>query len=256
MSKATIDLNSDMGEGFGSWKIGDDVDDAIMPLISSANIATGFHAGDPNIMNRTVVMAREHGIGIGAHPGFRDLVGFGRRDLNENAEGLVNDIVYQVGALREFARLYGLRLQHVKPHGALYMRAARDETLSRRLVQTLRDLEPTLMLYCMENSLTCKVARELGLPVVREFYADRDYDASGSIVFTRYTQALDPEQVADKVLRACTDGKVRTVDGRDIPIGFDSVCIHSDTPGALALVQATRARLEANGIRIAPPRLS
>ena len=151
MSKATIDLNSDMGEGFGSWKIGDDVDDAIMPLISSANIATGFHAGDPNIMNRTVVMAREHGIGIGAHPGFRDLVGFGRRDLNENAEGLVNDIVYQVGALREFARLYGLRLQHVKPHGALYMRAARDETLSRRLVQTLRDLEPTLMLYCMEN---------------------------------------------------------------------------------------------------------
>ena len=210
MSKATIDLNSDMGEGFGSWKIGDDVDDAIMPLISSANIATGFHAGDPNIMNRTVVMAREHGIGIGAHPGFRDLVGFGRRDLNENAEGLVNDIVYQVGALREFARLYGLRLQHVKPHGALYMRAARDETLSRRLVQTLRDLEPTLMLYCMENSLTCKVARELGLPVVREFYADRDYDASGSIVFTRYTQALDPEQVADKVLRACTDGKVRT----------------------------------------------
>ncbi|OZI40362.1 lactam utilization protein LamB [Bordetella genomosp. 1] len=255
MTQATIDLNSDMGEAFGPWKIGDDVDGDIMPLISSANIATGFHAGDPNIMNRSVMLAREHGIGIGAHPGFRDLVGFGRRDLNESAEGLVNDIVYQLGALREFARRHGVRLQHVKPHGALYMRAARDETLSRRLVQTLRELEPTLLLYCMESSITCQVARELGQPVVREFYADRDYDASGSIVFTRYTQALDPQQVADKVLRACTEGKVRTVEGRDIAIGFDSVCIHSDTPGALALVRATRARLEGEGIRIAPPQL-
>ncbi|AZY50622.1 5-oxoprolinase subunit PxpA [Bordetella avium] len=253
MTKASIDLNSDMGEGFGPWKIGDGVDEQIMPLISSANIATGFHAGDPNIMSRTVLMAREHGVGIGAHPGFRDLAGFGRRDLKESAEGLVNDIVYQLGALREFARLHGVRLQHIKPHGALYMLAARDETLSRRLVQTLRELEPTLYLYCMENSVTCKVARELGQPVVREFYADRDYDSSGSIVFTRYTKALDPAQVAAKVLRACTEGRVRTVEGQDIPIDFDSVCIHSDTPGALELVEATRQHLQAAGIRISPP---
>lgn len=253
MTKASIDLNSDMGEGFGPWKIGDGVDEQIMPLISSANIATGFHAGDPNIMNRTVLMAREHGVGIGAHPGFRDLVGFGRRDLKESAEGLVNDIVYQLGALREFARLHGMRLQHIKPHGALYMLAARDETLSRRLVQTLHDIEPTLQLYCMDSSITYQVARELGQPVVREFYADRDYDSSGSIVFTRYTKALDPEQVAAKVLRACQEGMVQTVDGRDIPIEFESVCIHSDTPGALALVEATCKRLQAAGIRIAPP---
>ncbi|AUL48820.1 lactam utilization protein LamB [Bordetella trematum] len=253
MSKASIDLNSDMGEGFGPWKIGDGVDEDIIALISSANIATGFHAGDPNIMNRTVLMAREHGVGIGAHPGFRDLVGFGRRYMKESAEALVNDMVYQLGALREFARLHGMRLQHFKPHGALYMLAASDETLSRRLVQTLQALEPTLYLYCMENSVTCQVAREMGQPVVREFYADRDYDASGSIVFTRYTKALDPRQVAAKVLRACTEGRVRTVEGQDIPIDFDSVCIHSDTPGALALVQATRAALQAAGIRIMPP---
>lgn len=253
MNKRSIDLNSDMGEGFGPWTIGDGVDDAIMPLISSANIATGFHAGDPNIMNRTVLMAREHGVGIGAHPGFRDLVGFGRRDLRESAEALVNDIVYQLGALREFARLHGLRLQHVKPHGALYMAAARDEALSRLLVEKLRVLDSTLALYCMGNSVTCQVARELAHPVVREFYADRDYDNSGSIVFTRYTPALDPQQVAAKVLRACTEGLVRTIDGRDIAIDFDSVCIHSDTPGALALVRATREILDRHGIRITPP---
>ena len=146
--------------------------------------------------------------------------------------------------MREFARLHGLRLQHVKPHGALYMLAARDEALSRRLVETLRELEPTLALYCMENSVTCRIARELSQPVVREFYADRDYDASGSIVFTRRPQPLDPDKVAAKVLRACVDGKVRTVDGQDIAIDFDSVCIHSDTPGALALVRATRAALD------------
>ncbi|MBR8652634.1 5-oxoprolinase subunit PxpA [Achromobacter sp. Marseille-Q0513] len=253
MRKRSIDLNSDMGEGFGPWTIGDGVDDAIMPLISSANIATGFHAGDPNIMNRTVLLAREHGVCIGAHPGFRDLVGFGRRDLRESADTLVHDIVYQLGALREFARLHGLRLQHVKPHGALYMLAARDEALSRRLVETLRELEPTLALYCMENSVTCRIARELNQPVVREFYADRDYDASGSIVFTRRPQPLDPDKVAAKVLRACVDGKVRTVDGQDIAIDFDSVCIHSDTPGALALVRATRAALDEAGIHVAPP---
>jgi UPF0271 protein len=253
MSKRSIDLNSDMGEGFGPWTIGDGVDEAIMPLISSANIATGFHAGDPRIMNRTVLQAREHGVCIGAHPGFRDLVGFGRRDMRESAEALVHDIVYQLGALREFARLHGLRLQHVKPHGALYMQAARDEALSRRLIETLQELEPTLALYCMESSVTYRLARELNQPVVREFYADRDYDASGSIVFTRYTQPLDPAQVAEKVLRACTEGRVRTVEGKDIPIDFDSVCIHSDTPGALSLVRATREKLEAHGIRIAPP---
>jgi UPF0271 protein len=251
--KKQIDLNSDMGEGFGPWTIGDGVDADIMPLISSANIATGFHAGDPNIMRRMVQLASQHGVGIGAHPGFRDLVGFGRRHIHAPADELVNDMVYQLGALREFARLAGTSLQHVKPHGALYMHAARDEALSRALVTALQAIEPTLRLYCMESSLTFRVAREMGQPVVREFYADRDYDLSGSIVFTRRVGALDPAAVAAKVLRACTEGVVRTVEGQDLAIDFDSVCIHSDTPGALALVQATRQQLAEHGIGVARP---
>jgi UPF0271 protein len=249
-----IDLNSDMGEGFGPWTIGDGVDAAIMPLISSANIATGFHAGDPNTMRRTVEQARQHGVAIGAHPGFRDLVGFGRRHLNAPATELVNDMLYQLGALREFARLNGMALQHIKPHGALYMHLARDEEAARIFVQTLRQLDRDLLLFCMHGSAVWRVAQELGQAVVCEFYADRDYDNSGSIVFTRRVGALDAEQVAAKVLRACRKGVVRTVEGRDIPIRFESVCIHSDTPGALALVQATRSSLEAADIAIAAPR--
>ncbi|WP_371226337.1 5-oxoprolinase subunit PxpA [Pseudomonas sp. QE6] len=250
----TVDLNSDMGEGFGPWTIGDGVDEAIMPLISSANIATGFHAGDPNIMRRTVELALEHGVGIGAHPGFRDLVGFGRRHINAPATELINDMLYQLGALREFTRLHGAKLQHIKPHGALYMHLARDEQAAREFVETLQRIDPELLLFCMPNSATWRAARALGQPTVREFYADRDYDNSGSIVFIRRVKALDPQEVAAKVLRACQEGRVRTVEGDDIEIAFDSVCIHSDTPGALALVQATRAALLDAGIAIEAPR--
>lgn len=248
-----IDLNSDMGEGFGPWTIGDGVDAQIMPLISSANIATGFHAGDPATMQRTVALAQQHGVAIGAHPGLRDLVGFGRRHINAPAQELVNDMLYQLGALREFARLHGLPLQHIKPHGALYMHLARDEEAARLFVQTLRRLDPNLLLFCMHGSVVWRVAQELGQAVVCEFYADRDYDNSGSIIFTRKVAALDAEQVAAKVLRACQEGVVRTVEGDDIPIRFESVCIHSDTPGALALVRSTRARLEAADIAIGAP---
>lgn len=249
-----VDLNSDLGEGFGPWTIGDGVDAQLMPLISSANIATGFHAGDPNIMSRTVELAKQHGVGIGAHPGFRDLVGFGRRHITAPAAELVNDMLYQLGALREFARLHGLALQHIKPHGALYMHLARDDEAARLFVETLQRVDPTLLLFCMDGSATCRWAEALGQPVVREFYADREYDASGSIVFIRRVTAWGPEQVAEKVLRACREGQVRTVEGQDIPIRFDSICIHSDTPGALALVQRTRERLAAAGIAVRAPR--
>lgn len=249
-----VDLNSDLGEGFGPWTIGDGVDAQLMPLISSANIATGFHAGDPNIMSRTVELAKQHGVGIGAHPGFRDLVGFGRRHIAAPATELVNDLLYQLGALREFARLHGLALQHIKPHGALYMHLARDEEAARLFVETLQRVDPTLLLFCMDGSATCRWAEALGQPVVREFYADREYDVTGSIVFIRRVTAWDPDQVAEKVLRACREGQVRTVNGQDIPIRFDSICIHSDTPGALALVQRTRERLAAAGIAVRAPR--
>ena len=248
--KKQIDLNSDIGEGFGPWVIGDGVDEQLMPLISSANIATGFHAGDPSIMRKMVLLARDNDVGVGAHPGLRDLVGFGRRHINAPADELVNDMIYQLGALREFASLAGLKLQHIKPHGALYMHAARDEALSRALVAALQAVDPHLYLFCMAASITCRVAREMGQPVVREFYADRDYDTSGSIVFTRQVRPLEPTAIAAKVLRACTEGLVTTVDGTDLAIDFDSVCIHSDTPGALQLVQATRAALAVHDIRV------
>jgi UPF0271 protein len=251
--KSTIDLNSDMGEGFGPWKIGDGVDAEIMPLISSANIATGFHAGDPSIMQNMVELATRHGVGIGAHPGFRDMVGFGRRHIRASVDELVNDFIYQMGALREFTRLTSVSLRHVKPHGALYMHIAQDEAMSRALVQAIQRTDPTLHLYCMAQSVTFRVAQEMGMPVVREFYADRDYDHTGSIVFTRSVGALDPAAVAAKVLRACLQGTVQTVEGQSIAIEFDSICIHSDTPGALALIQATRKVLAAQGIAVAVP---
>lgn len=250
--KNAIDLNSDMGEGFGSWSMGEGTDEAIMGLISSANIATGFHAGDPNIMRRVVASAAQHHVGIGAHPGFRDLVGFGRRDIKAPSNELLNDVVYQTGALREFARWQGLPLHHVKLHGALYMRAAIDEEFSIALVKALQAIDPTLFLYCMEASVTHKVAKALGQPVVREFYGDRNYDKNGSIVFTRQVGKLDPTSVAARVLRACKEGVVKTVDGEDIAIEFDSICIHSDTPGAVALIEAARTALISNDVQIVP----
>ncbi len=252
MKKPCIDFNSDMGEGFGPWLAGDGVDEQILPLISSANVATGFHAGDPNIMNRTVQLAKQHGVGVGAHPGFRDLQGFGRRAVQGAPQELVNDVLYQLGALREFARLNGVALQHVKLHGSLYMVAAKDEVLSRTLLEALRRTDPGLHVFCMEQSATYRIAKELGQPVVRELYADRDYDVTGTIVFTRRSERLDPAKVAAKVVRACREGKVATVDGADIDLGFDSVCIHSDTPGALELIRATRAALDAAGVRVRP----
>ncbi|MGO3346714.1 MAG: 5-oxoprolinase subunit PxpA [Marinomonas sp.] len=249
----SIDLNSDMGEGFGPWTIGDGVDDQIMPLISSANIATGFHAGDPSIMSHTAKIAAQHGVSIGAHPGFRDLVGFGRRHMNANSEELVNDIMYQIGAMREIARVHNLSLQHVKPHGALYMHAAKNTELAEMLVTQLHAVSPQLLLYVMHGSAIHKAALQIGQPVVCEFYADRDYDLSGSIVFTRRVNPLDPIKVANKVLKACQEGKVQTLEGEEIDISFESVCIHSDTPGALDLIKATRDLLDKSDISIRSP---
>ena len=249
-----VDFNSDMGEGFGPWTIGDGVDAELMAYISSANIATGFHAGDPQLLGACDGAAHGAGVAIGAHPGFRDLVGFGRRHINAPAQELVDDMLYQLGALREIARAQGVTLQHIKPHGALYMHLARDEDAARLLVQNLQVIEPTLLLYCMPNSVIWRIAKELGQPVVREFYADREYDLTGSIVFTRTVRVLDPATVAARVLRACQTGLVRTVEGEDLFIEFDSICLHSDTPGALELVEATREALDQAGIVVRTPK--
>lgn len=249
----TIDLNADMGESFGAWSIGDDVDVDIMPLISSANIAAGFHAGDPTIMQDTLRLASHYGVDIGVHPGFGDLVGFGRRLIAAPADELVNDAIYQLGALRELAHLEGLSMHHFKLHGALFMHAAKDADFAQRLCAALGKVAPELPIYCLAGTALDKAAEALGLPRVHEFYADRDYNDEGSIVFVRKVQRLDPQQVAEKVLRACQQGTVESVSGKSVAVSFQSVCIHSDTPGAFALVKAVRHALDNAGIKVAAP---
>ncbi|MDB2325107.1 5-oxoprolinase subunit PxpA [Alphaproteobacteria bacterium] len=253
--KSKVDLNCDMGEGFGHWVLGDAPDEELMKILSSANIAAGFHAGDPNSMNRVVKLAKDYNVGLGVHPGYQDLRGFGRRLIQTPSDELINDIVYQIGALREFGRLHDIELQHIKPHGMLYMEAARNEELSEMLVDMLMKTCPDQMLYCMGISVTRKIAVEKNYPSVREFYADRDYDDSGSIVFARKVAKLDPKTVAEKCVRACREGKVRTVEGNDIEIEFESICFHSDSPGALAIGRAVHDALRADGISIEAPKI-
>lgn len=250
MEKKYVDISSDLGEGFGAWKSGDGNDEEIIALISSANIATGFHAGDPSIMEKTVALAKKSNIGIGAHPGYRDLYGFGRRYIQANNEEIINDIVYQVGALSGFVKLHGLTMQHVKLHGALYMEMAKNAELSKLFVKAIQAINPKLRIFCMEGSETAKAANKINQPIVREFYADRHYDEMGDLVFIRDIPPMNSLDVAEKVLTACSKGQVKTVEGKWISISFDSICIHSDTPNALELIKETRKVLEHQGIII------
>jgi UPF0271 protein len=246
-----IDISCDMGESVGPWKMG--FDEEMMPYISSANVAGGFHAGDPTTMRKTVALAKDHGVAVGVHPGYRDLVGFGRREMDVPPEEIHDEIIYQLGALREFARYYDIEVQHVKPHGALYMVAARDEELSRAIIEAIQRVDPGLLLFCMRASVTYQLAQKLDQPVVAEFYADREYNNDGQIVFTRsVAEELDPEEVGDRVVRAVTEKKVKTESGRDIDVVSDSVCVHGDTPGAVRLAEAIARKLGENDIEIRP----
>jgi 5-oxoprolinase (ATP-hydrolysing) subunit A len=246
-----IDISCDMGESVGPWKMG--FDEEMMPYISSANVAGGFHAGDPTTMRKTVALAKDHGVAVGVHPGYRDLVGFGRREMDVPPEEIHDEIIYQLGALREFARYYDMEVQHVKPHGALYMVAARDEELSRAIIEAIQRVDPGLWLFCMRASVTYQLAQKLDQPVVAEFYADREYNDDGQIVFTRsVAEELDPEEVGDRVVRAVTEKKVKTESGRDIDVVSDSVCVHGDTPGAVRLAEAIARKLGENDIEIRP----
>ncbi len=245
------DISCDMGESFGPWKMG--FDEEMMRFISSANIAGGFHAGDPTTMRKTVALAKEHGVAVGVHPGYRDPVGFGRREIKASPDEIHDEIIYQLGALREFASLYDMPVQHVKPHGALYMVAARDEELSRAIVEAIQSVDDGLLLFCMQSSVTYEVAKKMGQPVAAEFYADREYNDEGGIVFTRaVTEELDPDEVGQRVVRAVTEGKVTTEGGNDIEVASDSVCVHGDTPGAVRLAEAIVRKLAENDIEVRP----
>ena len=246
-----IDISCDMGESFGPWKMG--FDEEMMQYISSANVAGGFHAGDPTTMRKTVALAKDYGVAVGVHPGYRDLVGFGRREMDVPPDEIHDEIIYQLGALREFARYYDMEVQHVKPHGALYMVAARDEELSRAIIEAIQRVDPALLLFCMRASVTYQLAQKMDQPVVAEFYADREYNDDGQIVFTRaVTEELDPEEIGDRVVRAVTEGRVRTESGNDIEVASDSVCVHGDTPGAVRLAEAIARKLGENDIEIRP----
>ena len=251
MNVVQIDISCDMGESFGSYKLG--FDEEMMRYISSANVAGGFHAGDPTTMRRTVALAKDHGVAVGVHPGYRDLVGFGRREMDVPPDEIHDEIIYQLGALREFARYYEMEVQHVKPHGALYMVAARDEELSRAIIEAIQRVDSGLLLFCMQASVTYQLAQKMDQPVVAEFYADREYKDDGQIVFTRsVAEELDPEEVGDRVVRAVTEKKVKAESGKDIDVASDSVCVHGDTPGAVRLAEAIARKLGENDIEIRP----
>ncbi|MDP4335121.1 5-oxoprolinase subunit PxpA [Curtobacterium sp. A7_M15] len=248
----TIDLNSDLGEGFGAWTMGDDR--AMLDLVSSANVACGFHAGDPEIMLDTCRLAAERGVAVGAHVAYRDLVGFGRRAVEVTPEALTADVVHQLGALLATARVAGTRVTYVKPHGALYNTACADPVQAEVVVRAVAAVDPTLAVLALPDSELLRAARAHGLRAVAEVFADRAYEPDGSLVPRSRPGAVlhDPAAVADRVLRMVTEGTVTAVDGSVVLVRADSVCVHGDSPDAVAMARAIRALLDRNGVAVAP----
>ena len=249
-----IDLNVDMGESFGMYVMGDDA--GFMPLISSSNVACGFHAGDPCVMRKTVALAKEYGTAVGAHPGLPDLQGFGRRNIDLTMDELYCDLLYQIGALQAFLRASKISLHHVKPHGKLYGMAHLREDVARTLCTAIRDIDDNLFLYCMQKGILADIAEEFGIHTVFEVYSDLDYDGDGNLVITRQHKVHKPSDVAARVLRMVRDNKVETTAGTEISVAGSSVCVHSDSPNAMAIVTAVSGILRENGYVIATPELA
>lgn len=248
-----IDLNCDMGEGFGPWPMGDD--DAMLDIVSSANIACGFHAGDPSIMFRTAETAKRKGVAIGAHPGFNDLHGFGRRVIRGDSPAEIERMVaYQIGAMQAVAALAGHKVTYVKAHGALNNMANEDEDLALAIARAIKGVDPTLINVCMPGLLMERASDKIGVPVVREFFADRTYEDDGTLTSRRKPGSVlhDADAAAERVLRTLQDRAVTTTSGKRIPIEIDTICVHGDEPSAVAMARTVRAKLEANGIEIAP----
>lgn len=246
-----IDLNSDLGESFGPWPMGQDAD--LMASISSANIACGFHAGDPGTMRATVALAKASGVAIGAHPGFPDLVGFGRREMTATPREVEDFVVYQVAALAGIAAAQGVRLQHVKAHGALYNMACRDRALADAIARAVVAIDTRLILFGLPNSELIKAGQQAGLPVAAEVFADRAYEADGSLASRQKAGSVIHEQAA-VVARAITmvrERRVIAIDGSEIALEADTICLHGDTTGAADLAHAVRAGLEGAGVTIA-----
>jgi len=248
--KAIIDLNSDLGESFGAYKIGNDR--GILPLVSSANVACGFHAGDPSVMRTTVALCKEGKTAVGAHPGFCDLQGFGRRNMAVSPEEIRDLITYQIGALDAFCRKEGLSLQHVKPHGALYNMAAKDEKIAKAICLGIYDVSPRLILMGLAGSEMLRQAETLGLPAASEVFADRAYEEDGTLVARSKPGAMieDEDLAVARVIRMIRENKVEAINGKEITIRPDSVCVHGDSEKALLFVKKIRAALEREKIEV------
>jgi UPF0271 protein len=246
----TIDLNSDLGEGFGRWTLGDD--DAMLAVVTSANVACGFHAGDPDILRRICGQAVERGVVIGAQVGYRDLAGFGRRAMQVEPETLTNDVLYQIGALDAFARVAGDRVRYVKPHGALYNTAVHDMAQAAAIVEAVRLYDDSLPILGLPGSALLRLARDAGLRAVTEAFADRGYTTEATLVpRTRPGAVLhDAQQVAERMARMVTSGVVTAVDGSDVAVQAQSICMHGDTPGAVEMAVAVRGALTDAGAEI------
>lgn len=247
---ARIDFNCDMGESFGVYKMG--FDDEVIKHITSANIACGFHAGDPMWMRHTVNLAEQYGVAIGAHPSFPDLNGFGRRNMIVSADEAKNDITYQVGALQAFTSQK--RLQHVKPHGAMYNMAVDDHSLAQAICESILELDEEMILVALAGSQWVDIAEDMGLRVAREIFADRALNADGTLVSRSQPNSVihNTDEVVERSLRMVTEGKATAITGEQIEVQADSLCLHGDTPGAVEMAKALKQELEAAGVEILP----
>lgn len=242
-----VDFNSDLGESLGLWERG--ADDAMMEVISSANVACGFHAGDPGVMRKTMAKARHHGVAVGAHPGLPDLLGFGRRRMEVSGGDVRDYVLYQMGALLGFARSAGLRLHHVKPHGALYVMALDDPIVAAAIAEAVAEFDPRLPVYTLAGGALAAAAERVGLRAVPEFFADRPLASDGSVVMFNWRERIDasPDAIAHRVRSFLTSGTVPADDGTPVAVTAESICVHSDTPNAAEIGPAVRAAIEGSG---------
>ena len=245
-----VDLNCDLGESFGAYTMG--MDEAVVPHVTSINVACGYHAGDPLTMEKTVALAARYKVAVGAHPGFPDLLGFGRRPMTVTPEEAGAYVKYQMGALQAFAKSHGLKLQHVKPHGALYNMAARDEVLARGIAQAIASVDSSIYLMGLAGSVMLIEAEKAGLPVISEVFADRAYNDDGSLVNRKLPGAVihDADEAAARAVKMARDNKVVSINGKTIDIRADSICVHGDNEAAIELVKKIRVSLAAEGISV------
>ncbi len=242
-----IDINADLGESFGRWVLGRD--DELMQYITSANIACGYHAGDPHVMRRTVQLALQHGVGIGAHVSLPDLLGFGRRRMDVSSEELRDYVVYQVGALQGFIKAAGGQLSHVKPHGALYVMCTKEKAYALVVAQAIREVAPEAILL-LSGPVCAEAAKEVGIRFVNEGYVDLDYDRDGNLVLERRKAPRDPAEVARRAVMLATEGKVPTRDGTYLSMQVGSICVHGDAPNAPEIAREVRRALQEASVRV------